>query len=241
MKRIDAAQLLKIILLFVLFVSGNSSLFSQSYNGGPRYNDAQLWQNIYFEKNLTQKVNIHINEEGRITENITLPSYIYLDLGITYKPKKYLHFTIAYVPIANRLRTDFISYRHQFYFDVVVKMKFHHFVFYDRQMVQMQYNDINRAKNWEIPSYYLRNKVTVKYKSGESRYIPYIAAELYYQINANQYNGMQSDRMRYYAGCFYELDKVNQLELYYLMEPHYNIPASFTNFVIGIGYAHNLY
>jgi hypothetical protein len=227
-------------LITILFLTWcTNSLFSQNYNGGSNYNDAQFWQNIYIEKDLTQKFNFHVNEEGRITENMTLPSYIYADLGLTYKFKKYLRFTLAYVPIAKRLQTDFVSYNHQFYFDFVIKIKYHHFIFYERQMFQSQYGDINKSAIWNIPSYYLRNKITIKYK--HRRYIPYVAAELYYHDNYNQYNGMQSDRMRYYAGCFYELNKLNQIELYYLIEPHYNIPASFTNYIIGVGYAHNLY
>jgi hypothetical protein len=210
------------------------------YTAGPNYNDAQFWENIYIERDLTQKFNFHINEEGRVTENMTLPSYIYADLGLTYKFKKYLHFTIAYVPIAKRLPTDFVSYSHQFYFDIVLRIKYHHFIFYERQMFQSQYADINKSALWNIPYYYLRNKITIKYKY--RHYIPYVATELYYHDNYNQYNGMQTDRMRYYLGCFYQLkNKLNELELYYLIEPHFNIPASFTNYIIGIGYAHNLY
>ena len=227
-------------MLFLTFRAG--SLFSQNYRGGPNYNDAQFWQNIYIEKELTKKFNIHVNEEGRVTENMTLPSYIYADLGLTYKPKKYLHLMLAYVPIAKRLQTDFVSYNHQFYFAFVFKIEYHHFVFYERQMFQSQYGDINKSANWNIASYYLRNKITVKYKQHKhDGYTPYIAAELYYHDNYNQYNGMQSDRMRYFVGCFYHLNKINEIELYYLIEPHYNIPASFTNYIIGIGYAHDLY
>ena len=236
----------KILFLLICIGRWNSPAFSQGngglqYNGGPRYDDAQFWQNIYFEKNVSGKFNAHINEEGRITENLQRPSYIYLDLGLTYKPKKHLHLTLAYVPIASRLRTDFTSYRHQFYADVVFKIKYRNFVFYDRQMFQIQYNDVNRAKNWDISNNYIRNKLTAKYRSGESRYIPYLAAEFYYQTNADQYNGVQSDRMRYFIGCFYEMNKVSMVEIYYLIEPHYNIPAPFTNYIIGIGYAHDIY
>lgn len=229
------------ILFLILFISSEyQSLFSQNYKGGPNYNDFQTWENIFIEKKITRRFNIHINEEGRITENASLPSYIYTDLGLTYKFRKYLRFTIAYVPIAKRLPTDFISYEHQFYVDFVIKIKYRNFIFYERQMVQSQYNDINRSATWNIPTYYLRNKITIKYTSA-THYVPYIAAELYYHDNYNQYDGVGNDRMRYYAGCFYELNKVDQLELYYLIEPHFNIPASFTNFIVGVGFAHCLY
>lgn len=210
------------------------------YKQGPQYNDAQLWENIYVERNLTHKLNWHINEEGKLTENFTIPSYIYTDLGLTYKFRKYLHFTIAYVPIMNRLPTDFVSYEHQLYFDGVLRIKYRHFVFYDREMLQEQFNNVFTSPVWNIPFYYLRSKLTVKYKLG-LRYVPYLAAELYYHINNNQYNGLQADHVRCFAGCFYRLNTVNELELYYMIEPYFNVPWSQTFFVVGLGFAHDLY
>ncbi len=238
--------MIRILLLLLLWALGNRELLAQkylvptSYRGGPEYNDAQLWENIYVEKNLTLKWNWHINEEGKLTENMTLPSYIYTDLGLTYKYKKYLHFTVAYVPIADRLMTGFVSYEHQFYFDYVLKVKYRHFIFYSREMIQTQYNNIYTSATWNVPYNYLRSKVTVKYRLG-LRYVPYVATEFYYHINANQYDGVQFDHARYFAGCFYRMDAVNELELYYMIEPYFNIPAANTNFVIGLGFAHNLY
>jgi hypothetical protein len=240
LKHVIFDRCLKIHLLILIWLTGSSLLFSQKNYYSPKYDDAQFWQNIYVETYLTHKLNIHINEEGRITENITRPSYIYADLGITYKFKKYLHFTLAYVPIASRLQTDFISYRHQFYFDWVLKLKYKHFIFYYRQMTQSQYDDVNRKATWNIASYYLRDKITIKYKT-PTNYIPYVATEIYYHANYNQYNGTQTDHARYYVGCFYKLNKVDVFELYYLIEPYFHIPSPYTNYIIGIGYAHNLY
>ena len=225
---------MKQYLLFILF----STLFSAS--SFSQYDDSQFWQNIYLEKNITQHWVIHMNEEGRLTENMTRPSYVYMDWGVTYKASKHLHFTVAYVPILKRQTNDFASFRHQFYFDFSLKKKIHNFVFYDRQMFQNQYNDINRAPDWNIPNYYLRNKVTIKYNT-KGRFIPYIAEEIYFQWNNYQRNGKETDRMRFYAGCFYEMDPINELEAYFLAEPHYHISQPFTNWIFGLGYARKLY
>jgi hypothetical protein len=206
-----------------------------------QYNDAQLWENIYLEKDITQRLTVHVNEEGRITENMTRPSYIYTDWGITYKVNKHLHFTVAYVPILKKQINDFISFRHQLYCAFTLKKKIERFVFYDRQMFQIQYNDINRTPNWDIPTYYLRNKVTIKYITKRRHYVPYIAEEYYFHWNNSTRNGTQSDRMRFYVGSFYKKDRVNEFELYYLIEPHYHITPPFTNWIIGFGYARNIW
>ena len=205
-----------------------------------RNDDAQLWENIYLEKNLTQRLAIHLNQEGRLTENCTTPNYIYGDLGITYNVNKHLHLSVAYVPISKRTNTGYVSFRQQFYFNFVLKYKFHHFVFYDRQMFQNQYNDIDRSANWDVPDYYLRNKVTVKYKN-KSRFTPYVAEEVYFKLDYFHRNGREIDRMRYFAGTFYELNAVDSLEFYYLIEPHFHIFNPFTNWIMGIGYSHSFY
>ncbi len=232
MKNLLPALLKSSLLLGIFFFQKN--IFAQ-------YDDAQLWQNLYFERNLKQKLVIHVNEEGRVTDNWTRPSYIYTDWGITYKASKHWHFTLAYVPILKRQYNDYISLRHQYYFDIVFKQKIKHFTIYDRQIFQNQYNDINRTPNWKIPSYYLRNKVTVKYTLKHTPFILYAAEEYYYQISNTQLNGYESDRMRFYLGIFFEKDLVNEFELYYLIEPHYHIYQPFTNWIVGVGYAHKLY
>ena len=89
--------------VFLLLICCSSHILAQGHD------DAQLWQNIYFEKNLTRKFNIHINEEGRLTENYSRPSYIYADIGLTYKAGKYLHLSAAWVPIAKRQNNDLLS------------------------------------------------------------------------------------------------------------------------------------
>jgi hypothetical protein len=223
----------KLPLLFFLIASLGGHSFSQN-------NDAQFWENIYLEKNLTQRWAGHLNEEGRLTDNFTSPNYVYVDFGLTYKVNKHIHCTAAYVPIAKKLVTGFTSFRHQMYVDVVFKFKFHHFTIYDRQMFQNQYNDVLHSRDWDIPNYYLRNKITVKYKT-KSRLTPYMAEELYYEWDNHKKNSNQIDRLRYYAGLFYRFDGINELEAYYLIEPHYHVNNSSTNWIVGLGFSHVLY
>jgi hypothetical protein len=208
------------------------TIFSQ------KSNDAQFWENIYIENDLTQRWAIHINQEGRITNNFSTPNYIYLDLGLTYKINKHIHCSVAYVPIAKKLETGFVSLRHQLYIDAVVRYKFGNFIVYDRQMLQNQYNDILHSSDWNIPDYYLRNKVTVKYKT-DNRFIPYAAEEVYFEWNNHIANSNHIDRMRFFAGCFYKIDNINELEAYYLVEPHFHTSdPPYTNWIIGLGFSH---
>ncbi|MGZ4033968.1 MAG: DUF2490 domain-containing protein [Bacteroidia bacterium] len=235
---------MKIKLLFcILFISGITKVsFAQ-------VNDAQLWQNINVEKNLTQRILVRVNEEGRVTENFTRPSFIYLDFGATYKLNKHLHITLAYVWVEKRLVTEFWSTRHQGYLDFTFRKKIHQFQINYRLMFLGQVKDYYTSQNGKLIDYYFRNKLTIKYEKN-FRYVPYIASELYYWINkpdiSNRYG---FNRVRYFAGIFYHPNLINEFEAYYLIEQQFNTNNSPEgnsysnlnpphNWVVGLGYTH---
>ncbi|MGZ4034895.1 MAG: DUF2490 domain-containing protein [Bacteroidia bacterium] len=210
-------------------------------------NDAALWENIYLEKNLTPRIILHFNHEGRITENITQFHYGYGDLGITYKFGKSFHATIDYVYVGKYLDKSGFSNRHQFYIAGTYKKKItKSLVFSFREMFQEQVQDIYSSEIGRLPVYFSRSKATFKYKL--NRFTPYIASELYVKLlepartgHLSAPYGPHANRVRYFAGIFYELNRVNEVELYYLIEKHFNEYNPQTNYVIGVGFAHTFY
>ena len=80
----------KHFLLFILFIAAKAYCFAQ-------LNDAQLWENIYLEKNITKRWLVRMNHEGRISDNITNPNFYYFDIGVNYDYSKHFHFSLAYV------------------------------------------------------------------------------------------------------------------------------------------------
>lgn len=224
-------------------------MFSVFYSGIMAQNrDAALWENIYLEKKITPRIKIHLNHEGRITNNITQFYYGYADMGVTYRLNKNFHVCLDYVFLEKYLDKSGASYRHQFYIAPTYKRKVNNFTFSLREMLQAQVQDIYSSETGSIPVWFLRNKLTVKYDI--KRFTPYVASELYVKLSepnpinpekVKQPAGIQPNRVRYFAGCFYELNKVNYVEVYYLIENFFNMYYPRTNFVIGIGYAHEFY
>jgi hypothetical protein len=204
-------------------------------------NDAALWENIYLEKNIRPKLLIHLNHEGRITNNITQFHFAYADLGITYKFNKSFHVSLDYVIIEKKLinknQMEVLSTGHQFYVALTYKKKIKPFVFSFREILQAQYQDVYSSDKGKVPGTYARSKITVKYDL--NRFTPYIAGEIYYKLyNPRIY---QANRYRCFAGIFYQLNKINELELYYLFEKHFNENNPKTNYVIGVGFSHFFY
>ena len=219
---------------FCFYLSFSFFTFHFSLSAFAQVNDFALWENIYLEKPVNKNTAIHLNHEGRINENASQFYYTYADVGLTYKINKHFNATLDYVFIEKQLNTKFWSARHQFYGDIGFKKNIKSWRFYLRTMVQSQVQDIFSSETGKIPSYYFRNKMTVKYNLG--RYCPYLAGELYNKLSLPIIEN--PDKFRCFAGCFYELDKSNEIELYYLLEKQINVNNPNTNFVAGIGFAH---
>lgn len=201
-------------------------------------NDAQFWENINIEKNINPRFIVRLNQEGRLTENFTSPSFNYFDIGCMYKAGKHVHLTLAYVWEEKHLYTGIWSMRHQAYTALTLRKSVGDFSFNYRVMTLLQVKDVNTSADGRFPDYYLRNKITVKYDRS-FRYCPYIASELYYKINSTEVQAYHFDRVRYFAGMFYRPNKINEFELYYLIEQHMNERNAQRNWVVGLGYTHS--
>lgn len=203
--------------------------------------DAQLWENIYFEKNLSRNFQVRVNHEGRLTDNFSHFGYGYLDMGLSHQWNKHLRTALDYVFVVKQHIQPELNIRHQFYFAAIYKQKFGPFTSYLREMVQEEVQDIHRSSEGGVPDWYLRNKLTVRYNPPRGRITPYFATELYYHTSRNSPVGNEFDRARYFLGGFYLLNPVDQIEGYYMIEQHFNVTDPATNFVIGVGFQHSFY
>src|ERR1051326_2391436 len=209
------------------------------------YNDFQVWENIYLEKNLSKKFVAHLNHEGRITENATQFRYGYADFGVTWKFKKAIRFSADYVLLFkktfNNENTGLVnSIRHQFYITATLRKKLNKVSLSDRNRLQWEWDDIVASVNGLVPQLYYRNKLTAKYDLGNN-FAHYLAMEQYYSFISYDKYGHQFDRGRYYAGLFYQLNAVNELEGYFMMERHYDVNHPQVNWVLGFGFSHAFY
>ncbi len=209
--------------------------------------DAQVWENIYIEKNITKRLIARLNEEGRITNNMINPSFIYADMGFNYKLNKRIHLALAYVLTEKQQPNKPWSTRHQAYFSLTFRKKFNDFMFDDRNMFQWQVQDIYSSPTGRYAQYYIRNKFSIKYEK-YFKLQPYIAEETYYFLNEPYvYWQYKFNRVRYFAGIYYNVSLINQWEIYYLFENNFNqtkfnsnndVANPQNNYVIGIGYSH---
>ncbi|MCI2082300.1 MAG: DUF2490 domain-containing protein [Bacteroidales bacterium] len=100
-------------------------------------------------------------------------------------------------------------------------------------------NVISSSSSRINPKMYLRSKIKVKYDIPKSKLEPYVSGELYYFLTPPKDYVTKWTKIRYTAGCEWNIDKRNSIELFYRYARTYDSddddydPAN----VIGIGYA----
>ena len=217
-------------------------------------NDAQLWFNLYLEKKINKKISVHLNQQDRLTDNISQFTFAYADVGITYKISKDIKVFADYVFTQKRANIQSSDYpdvfgtTHQYYIAFTIKKDFARWRFAYRAMYQFEYKNPFTSSSGLIAYHYDRNKFIIKYEYNK-RLSFYVAEELYIPLNSPQISGI--DRSRTFAGVFINTFKKQQLELYFMYQSRIQNGAWFKqhnsykadnyileqDFVYGIGYS----
>lgn len=226
---------MKKITLYYLTILFQFCILSGNY---AQRNDAAIWESITLEKRLTSKTLLHFQQAARIAQNITQIKRTHYDIGLTYKINKIVSTSLDYRFINRFFTENGTSIRHRIFWTLSLKKKIQPFVFIYRHRLQGQVNDFYSSEDGKIPNYYSRSKLTVKYEF--NKLSPYLATELYIKI-INNWNTLLPNRYRVLGGFEYQLNKMNELELYYLFDRHFNEYNPLTNYVIGIGFTHRFY
>lgn len=203
----------------------------------PAQKDFQLWSNLEVESPLNKRFMIHLQTQSRFINNASQYGYSYFDIGALCKISKNLRFTFNYI-FADKKRSDpSFSYRHQFEGYFTYRKKVGKFVFFDRLLSDMQFKDFNAdAQGNRLRDFYLRNKVTVRYKLPH-KLTPYIAAEAYYKFDGIYYERGYSgfNRIRVFYGLLYNLSENWLAEISYTTEYNHDAPIPTNNYMLSFG------
>lgn len=198
--------------------------------------DAQLWTSVNFDKKLNNMFSLSVSEELRFTDNISEIGTFFTDLGIAFKLNKNWRLSGNYRFTNKQRLDDSYSKRHRYYFDLVYRNKFEKLTLSLRTRFQAQYADVNSSATGQVPEYYSRNKMSLKYDLNK-KYTPYAAAEIFLPLNGGK--GIYIDNVRYSAGLEYSFNKISSLDIFYMIQQEYNKANPETDFVIGLGFNHS--
>jgi predicted porin len=198
--------------------------------------DAALWASITLEKKISKEMDLYLSQKSRINNNISHYGLGYIALGASYELNKHVKVTGEYRFAKKSRLDDSYDNRHRGSVALTLKQKMGSFTFLYRNLVLAQYKDIYSRENGTVPSWYERNKLTVKYELNK-RIDFYVSEELYLPFYQAKSKGL--DRSRTLAGAMYNLDKRSVIELYFGFQRELNaFGPTHRDYIYGVSYTH---
>lgn len=214
------------------------SLMGICSSGFAQVNDAGQWTTLTLERKFTQSYAMYLTQELRFNQNISELGVFFTELGAEYKINNLIKISAAYRFVNSRRLDGTYNGHSRYYTDITIKKKFKPVILIYRLRYQSQLLNFVEQSQKTIPTTNIRNKFIVKLDLHKS-YTPYIAAELFYQLNDNIRK--EFDRVRYYVGFDYEINKKNEVGLYYLLQKEFNVVNPNSDYVIGLTYTYLWY
>ena len=198
-----------------------------------QYNDFGLWMSVNAEKKLTPKWGLTLSEEVRLNEDFSEIGTFYTEAGAYYKIFKWFQIAADYRFVNKHIIDNIYSIRHVWFVDIEFKKKLKPLTFQMRSRCEGEYHQTKTEDKDEIPEYYSREKLTIKYELNK-KVILYLYTEAFIPINYK--SEILIDKVKYCAGVEYKFNRVHSAEVYYLIQQEYNVKYPLTDFVIGITY-----
>lgn len=222
-------KIIKIKFFLTLCFFFPTLLFSQQ-------KDFETWSSVELQYNISKKLRISLTDELRLKNNSTTIKKYFFDLCLSYKFNKYIKIAGNY-RLIQRNNIDY-STGHRFYADLSLKKEIKRFDLSYRTRYHSQYIDINSSEDGLTPENYLRNKISIKYDIKKKSLFPFASYELFYQVGnpgKNEFN-----KMRFTVGLEYKINEKNNFDLFYRIQPRFNVNNPLTSYILGINYCLSL-
>ncbi|MGI8893450.1 MAG: DUF2490 domain-containing protein, partial [Bacteroidia bacterium] len=191
------------------------------------------WLSLSVEKKVSTFLSVELSQEFRFYENISEVGTAFSQAEFQYKIFRELRMGGEYRFIQSKRLDDTYRIRHRYAFFIIYIFDLNRFSIRIREKFQSRYTQINSSEGGNIPKDILRSRLTVNYDL-RKRYSPFVAGELYLQLNNPI--GNEIEKLRYKAGIDYEVNKHHSLTLAYLIDKEVNQNKPRTDYVFDIGY-----
>ena len=203
------------ILTILLIVSRNT--FAQDVE-----NEFQTRTKLDLSFKPFKKFKLNFSPEFRFDEDFSLDKY-HFEAEAEYKLLKFLEFGATYRFVVNPRDTKDTEYFNRYAFSTTAKKEFGRF----EPAFRLRYS--NYADDDVSDKNFMRYKVSLKYDIPDCKITPFVAAELFQNID-----GGDMYKMRYSTGIDYKLFKKNYLGVSYKFD-YYNTEY-LNRHIISLGY-----
>jgi len=214
MKNIHMLSIRKFMLLLGVLYAGQA--YSQTI-----VNDFQTRTELRISLKPVDKVTLTLIPEVRLDESFTADKYL-LESRLTYKPIKGFSLGGSYRFIVNPRDENPTEYLHRF----ALYAKYAHRIQRWEPSLRIKYTNYTEdASSGE----YFRYRAKLKYDIKNCKLTPYISAEGFHDLSANEMY-----KMRYALGAGYKLNKKNSINIGYMLD--YYMQEYRNKHIINIGY-----
>jgi len=155
-----------------------------------------------------KKVKLIVLPQLRFDENFSLDKYLF-ETGVEYKALKFLELGVNYRFVVNPRDTKDTEYSNRYEFSATAKKEFGNF----EPAFRLRYS--NYADDDVTDKSYFRYKASLTYDIPDCKLTPFVAAELFQQVD-----GGDLYKMRYSTGLDYKLFKNNYLGVSYKLDSY---------------------
>jgi len=188
-------------------------------------------------KRIVKGFNVSFEEEFRTRSDFSVTERFSHDLGLSYKPVKFLKVGGAYNLINFNHEKRGWEIRHRYYFYTTGILEIGRFSISLRERFQStKRQGVGASATRANPKLYLRSRLKADYNIRKSKFTPYASVELFNTLNDPQNNNL--NQWRGVAGVEYKLNKKNSLEVFYRYTDYID-EEEFDKHLFGIGYAFN--
>jgi len=192
------------------------------YAAGLAYDD-EVWTEFKIISSISKRFDFKLRQQIRFNNRVTKYKSALTDIGFRYKISKYFRFSALY-----RLKRFPDKTQHGFYLNFHSKIGYKKFALTHRLRYQKKYGVYNMDKD------FFRNKLTLEYKMSR-KFKPFTTSEIYYRAFYDK--GDRFDKVRFYLGGKYEIDKKRTIKLYYLLQREFNSKNPVQANILGVSYS----
>lgn len=185
---------------------------------------------VELSKKLSKKVDISLEEEVRLTQNMSHFDRSATTLGADFKLiKKYLKAGVAYSALVYN-ETNYRLLNHRAIASLTGSANAGNFEFSLRARYQATFQDDSYGNSHKVnPKQILRGKAEIEYDVAKIKLNPYISAEAYYEVAKKDCN-----RFKYSVGAKKKINKHNAVSLGFQMDDK----LTTNNYYLLVGYGY---
>jgi len=208
-------------LLIVVLGSSVSVLAADNYSS---------WTSVGIRKDF-HKWKFELNEEFRFSDNVPTLERYFTELSAGYDVTNWLSIGAGYRFAQDRNKDNDWRTLHRFMADVKLSKGV--------KQIELSYrlrytNEDDFVTGGNDASSFLRQKAEAEYHIRNSRWDPYLASELYYQLpkaKSGEFN-----KVRYTIGTKFAFNRKNRFNLFFHLQQEFNVSKPDRDFITGLSY-----